>query len=412
MLTPSKLESLIDQVLPIAQLSGLECDHVHFELVDAEDIHALASYHGLPIRYAHWSFGKNYGRLKTAYDYRLSQIYELVINTRPFYAFIDRLNTDAQTLLILAHVFAHVDYFSHSRLFARTPHDILHKASRHARQIGQYRRIYGNEAVESLLDAAMVVADHVGTSLLMARGPGKEASDVLGYIALHSAHLQDWEREILLMIREESKYFWPQRLSKISNEGYATFWHTRLMRQITLSPKVAWEVAELNSKLLATKAPQLNPYALGSQLYNHLYAKKGLGAVFEARNMLDDAGLIRLALDDEVIQTCHLDIYRESDPNGNTPHADPAHIRAQLIQDVEHAGIPLLTVIAEESKPLGPLRIQHHYDGRDLDFYELPFALKAIAHRLWGGVVEIHTMKQGMHHIASHDGTKWADEVS
>ncbi len=411
MLTQSKLERLIGQIWPAAQLSGLEFEHIHFELVDAQDIHALASYHGLPIRYSHWSFGKSFGRLKTAYDYRLSQIYELVVNTRPFYAFIDRMNTEAQTLLILAHVLAHVDYFSHSRLFAGTSHDMIHNASRHARQIAYFRRIYGDEAVESLLDAAMVMADHVGTSLIMTNEPGEEPSDVLGYIALHSPVLQEWEREILLMIREESKYFWPQRVSKISNEGYATFWHTRLMRQLPLSPEITWEIAALNSKLVAIQPPQLNPYALGGQIYENLYRHQGLAGVFDARNLLDDAGLIRTGLSDDIIRRCHLDVYREQDSNFSSPHAEPTRIRAQLIQDVEHAGIPFLTIMKELSRPMGALNIQHHFDGRDLDFYELPFALKLLALRLWGAPVQIHTVKQGMHHIASHDGTRWADEV-
>ena len=63
MLTQTKLEILIEKILPHALRSGLEFPHIHFELVDTADIHALASYHGLPVRYAHWSFGKNFGRI-------------------------------------------------------------------------------------------------------------------------------------------------------------------------------------------------------------------------------------------------------------------------------------------------------------------------------------------------------------
>jgi stage V sporulation protein R len=85
MLTVTTLENLIERIMPAIEVSGLEFGHIHFELVKGSDMQALAAYQGLPMRYAHWSFGKNYSRLKTQYDFRQSHIYELVINNRPFF---------------------------------------------------------------------------------------------------------------------------------------------------------------------------------------------------------------------------------------------------------------------------------------------------------------------------------------
>ncbi|PSR30187.1 MAG: stage V sporulation protein R [Sulfobacillus benefaciens] len=409
MLTQTKLEILIKEILPLAQRAGLECPHIHFELVDAQDIHALASYHGLPVRYAHWSFGKTFGRLKTAYDYRMSQIYELVINARPFYAFIDRSSTDAQALLIVAHVLAHVDYFSHSRLFSTTTPNILHQSSWRSRRIADLGRIYGNNAVESLLDAAWVLGDHVGR-IGGHKEPAGDPSDILGFVAINSRVLEEWERQVLLMVRDESRYFWPQRLSKINNEGYATFWHTRLTRELSPGTEITWQIAHLNSRLLATTPPRLNPYALGARIYERLYQQHGITQVMAARNLLDDAGLIRIGLDEHVIRHCRLDVFREQDSALSSPYAGPEQIKTQLLQDVEHAGVPYLSV-SPRSREEGSLIIEHHFDGRDLDFYELPFALKAVSQRLWGGLVQLHTIKKGVHHIASHNGSRWADEV-
>ncbi len=409
MLTQAKLATLIEKILPHAESAGLVLPHVHFELVDAQDINALASYHGLPVRYAHWSFGKSFGRLKTAYDYRTSKIYELVINTKPFYAFIDRSSTDAQSALIVAHVLAHVDYFCHSRLFADVNSDVLNQMARHSHQISHMLRIYGQNAVESLLDAAMVLEDHVGR-ITKGKKPGQDPSDILGFIALNSPILADWERQILLMVRDESRYFWPQRLSKISNEGYATFWHTRLIRELSLGASMGWEMAILNSKLLTITPPQLNPYALGQRIYESLFHQYGMNHVMAARNLLDDAGLIREGLTEDVIRQCHLDVFREQESAFSSLRTEPGQIKRQLLQDVDDGGVPHLR-IHPKSREQSTLVIEHQYDGRDLDFYELPNALKIISQRLWGGLVQVYTMKQGVTHIASHNGSKWADEV-
>lgn len=410
MITPSTLNELVDTVWPVAELLGLSCDHIHFELVDGEDIQALASYQGLPIRYAHWSFGKSFGRLKTAYDYRLSHIYELVINSRPYFAFIDRSSTPAQAMLIVAHVMAHVDFFGHSRLFAPTNRLILHQTARHARYLAAMRQEYGTERVESLIDAGLVLADFLGP---VNASPivGTDPADVIGFVARYSPVLQDWEREVLLMLRAEAQYFWPQQISKISNEGYATFWHTRILRHLALTGDRLWDVAALNAKLLEVHPPTLNPYVLGSLLYQAIYREQGLAGVFQARDFWDDVGLIRGALTPEIAQTAQLGVYREKDAGNAAVAADVEKIRQQLIQDVEHGGVPYIHVMEDITKSTGELSLWHNDDGRELDFYQLPFALAQIAQRLWGAAVQIRTIRQGAPHVARHNGTQWTDEA-
>ncbi len=408
MLTTQRLEQLIEQVMPVAEREGLDIGRVHFELVDGRDLPALAAYQGLPLRYSHWSFGKSYSRLKTQYDFRASRIYELVINHHPYFAFLDRSTGESEALLIIAHVLAHVDFFENSRLFWQTDRKMLHTAAQHAHAIQRARIRYGEERVETLIEAALVVADYCGGTR-DGGYPGHQTDDLIGFIAGHSPILQDWERDVLLMIRREAQYFWPQAISKISNEGYAAFWHTRIVRNLSLSATQSWELAALNAKLLMVQSPQLNPYGLGRQLYEDIMRRNGRQGVFEARDFLDDAGLVRNSLTPAIVEQQHLGAYRDADSEPQMVSADFECVSRQLVKDLDHAGLPHLQW---QDPSGGGLDIMHHYDGRTLDFFQLPYAMRLIATRLWGQTVRLHTMKQGIAHVVSHDGTKWTDEIS
>ena len=91
-----ELEDAIAPVWEIAQGLGLDPYPVHYELVPASIMYEFGSY-GLPGRFSHWSHGKMYNRMKTQYDYGLSKIYELVINTNPSYAFLMEGNSVCRT---------------------------------------------------------------------------------------------------------------------------------------------------------------------------------------------------------------------------------------------------------------------------------------------------------------------------
>src|SRR5581483_856122 len=105
-----ELEEAIGQIHGIAERFGLDPYPVHFELVPATIMYEFGAY-GLPGRFSHWTHGRAYQQIKTQYDYGLSKIYELVINTNPAYAFLLENNTVLQNKLVAAHVLAHVDFF-------------------------------------------------------------------------------------------------------------------------------------------------------------------------------------------------------------------------------------------------------------------------------------------------------------
>ncbi len=408
MLRASDLQSLFDRLRPAIEESGLHLDHLHVDVVDADTLNALASYSGMPSRISHWSFGKTFHRLRTTHDYRMTQIYELVVNNRPAYAFLDRTTSKAQALMILAHVVAHVDFFQHNRLFYPTPYDMLTRMARHRHDFLELTRQHGVASVESLIDAAMVLMDFVGERPRVPVG-ASAPDDVMGFVIQHAPHLESWERHALATLYTEARYFWPQQLTKVSNEGYATFWHQRILRQTELSPEEAWEVSRLHASVVQVTQPQLNPYRLGLALYQQLWTDGGVDRVLDARTQYDDLGLIRSAFQEGMVEHSGLALYRPQESSPEPRVGSFAAIQSQLLRDLENGGIPHMSVQQEDSLP--ELALWHHHDGRDLDFTVLPFAMRLVASRLWKGKVRIRTVRQRVPHVVSHDGTQWEDSV-
>jgi stage V sporulation protein R len=407
MLSRKEVEAALERVFPVAERFGLDPGHVHFDIVPSAMVQTLASSGGLPVRYGHWSFGKARQRLQTAFDFRMTQIYELVLNHVPAYAFIDQSCSKAQVLMIAAHVLAHADYFRHHRGFADVPTDMVAVAARHRRTLETLRRIHGDEQVETLLNAAHVLADFSGETLSKA-GIGDLADDVLGFAARHAPRLEEWERQVLSIVWEETRYFWPQVMTRLANEGYATFFHTRLLRQLDLSPQEIWETAKLNAQIVQVSPPQLNPYRLGYQLFDEAFRQGGFAAVFAARDLYDDVGLVRAYLTSDGVLTAGLTVYREDDAKPLNRPVRAEEVKRRLLTDLDRAGLPRLLV---EEHGVNGLVLRHRHDGRDLDFAELPFALKAVAERLWKGPVTLLTHRQGVAHRVSHDGREWLDQV-
>ncbi|MBX5466320.1 MAG: SpoVR family protein [Firmicutes bacterium] len=403
---PDGLRDVVEQVGEVAERLGLPLWPVHFELVPSTDLPRLAAYGGLPVRYAHWSFGKQWGRLKTAYDYRQSQIYEMVINHHPAYAYLDASLSRARTLVVVAHVLAHVHVFRQHRLFRDVPKDAVAIMARHRRQFEAWRRTYGLGAVESLIDAAhpwMEFVGRPGTSC------GEDPQDVLGFVVRYGSCLADWERELLAALWREGRYFWPQVLTKVVNEGYATFWHRRIVREVALKGPEAWEVAKMQSELLAVHPPELNPYRLGVYLLDEAWASSGAAAVEDAATFLDDCGLVRTWLTPRTAARIGLGVVSLRDGAPAAPTLPFEDLKARLVRDLDHGGIPRLEVDREATRPGGTLVLRHCHDGRDLDFEPLPRVLEGMARHLWRGPVVLHTRRHDTPHRLTCEGGRCLD---
>src|SRR5579883_684580 len=258
-----RLRDAIDRAWEDALAFGLDPFPTHFELVPASIMYEFASY-GLPGRFSHWTHGKAYYRQKMHYDFGLSKIYEMVVNTNPSYAFLMEMNDLLQNTFVAAHVFGHTDFFKNNAYFQHTSRRMIDKVSVHAERIAKYEFDHGKAEVEHFLDAVLSIQEHVDYNLLIReekprdpdekipkspgpyddlwgmderakkaeeerdRRPGKPAKfpekpqkDILLFLAQHAPHLEPWQRDIIEIVRTEMLYFVPQMQTKIMNEGWA-----------------------------------------------------------------------------------------------------------------------------------------------------------------------------------------------
>src|SRR6476660_4457052 len=142
------LEYAIGEITEIAKGFGLDFYPMRYEICPADIIYTFGAY-GMPTRFSHWSFGKQFYRMKTQYDLGLSKIYELVINSNPCYAFLLDGNSLIQNKLIVAHVLAHCDFFKNNARFWHTNRNMVDSMSAASERISQYEMKYGTDAVET-----------------------------------------------------------------------------------------------------------------------------------------------------------------------------------------------------------------------------------------------------------------------
>ena len=270
---------------------GLDFYDVVFEVLDYDQLNEVAAYGGFPTRYPHWRFGMEYEELAKSYSYGLSKIYELVINNNPVYAYLMKANAPVEQKLVMAHVFGHADFFKNNLWFSQTNRRMIDAMANHATRVRSHVDRHGVEAVEDFIDACLSLenlidyharlhraAGATGTARAAAgtrtrttptavprlqskaymepyinppafleeqkakiaerakrkrQVPEEPQRDVLQFLLEH-APLENWERDILGIVREEAYYFAPQGMTKIAERGLGRYWHSTIMTQRAL----------------------------------------------------------------------------------------------------------------------------------------------------------------------------------
>lgn len=432
----------------IAAAAGLDCYPQEFELVSYEDMLAHEAYLGLPSRYPHWSFGKAYERRKTFYRYNLSGLpYEMVINSNPCLAYLMKDNTLLLQILTMAHVYGHNDFFKNNRLFktGTRAEYALEMFKGHADRIRRYIAdpSIGYERVERILNAAhclrfqtyRVVGEKQLTrqeqkERLMSRGQPAanehsllekrsertvpdlsriplEPEDDLLLFMLEYADLTDWEKDILTMVREESLYFLPQVETKIMNEGWASFWHYRLLSQLNLDQGMHMEFIKRHNQVISPMEGGMNPYHLGYKIFDKLEREQGLEFIFAVRAQHRDASFILTHLDEALCRELNLFEYRKRGRDYLVSEVADREgwkaIRNSLASVVGINNIPNIRVTE-----VGPrnqvLLLEHEYDGREL---QLEYAHQTLKHlsQFWGGTVRLRTKVRDTQQLLESDGT-------
>src|SRR6201991_945335 len=132
---PANLAAIQERIEGFARDYGLDFYPTIFELIDADQLNAVAAYGGFPNRYPHWRFGMEYEQLSKGYEYGLSKIYEMVINNNPSYAYLLESNMDADQKLVMAHVYGHVDFFKNNFSFQHTNRKMMDEMANHATRV-------------------------------------------------------------------------------------------------------------------------------------------------------------------------------------------------------------------------------------------------------------------------------------
>ncbi|HTT05108.1 MAG TPA: SpoVR family protein [Steroidobacteraceae bacterium] len=427
----------------LARRLGLDWSPVIFEAVPDSFMTEIAVY-GLPVRMPHWSFGARYNYQLVQRHMGYSRLFEVVFPGNPGHAYVAESNALADNILVTAHVLGHADFSRNNMLFRRcqeqvSEHIVEHAAS-HAHQIERHIEAYGPEAVEQVLDAALSLEQYIDVDQPLRRerypeyqsepvpavddafrtryialdasaesvwSPRKQRApvpphperDLLWFIATYAPEMESWERDIFLAVREESFYFFPVYATQVMNEGWASYWHARLLREADFVPQAAYvDAIKCHSDVVRPIAAgeqialSVNPYHLGFTLWEQIVKEAGLEAARGIMRQDDDFSFIRNYLTRELAARMGLFQYRKQD-NGQVKvlEEDIDALRESLLLEKYNFGAPRVAV--SELKNDGTLVLQHHsrIDGRGLDVERSRRVLDYVQ-RVWRRPVQLLTV--------------------
>jgi stage V sporulation protein R len=261
--------------------------------------------------------------------------------------------------------------------------------------------------------------------------PRERERDVLGFLLEH-APLERWERDCLEVIREEALYFLPQMQTKIMNEGWATYWHSRLLTERILDASEIIDYADNAAGVLATSGGRLNPYKLGVELLrdveerwdkgqfgkewedcDDLDAKRnwnlrlGLGRkkIFEVRALYNDLTFLDEFLTPEFCARHKLFAIQWSNKADRfeIETREFKKVKEKLLFQLTNSGNPFIFVDDANHDNRGELRLVHEHDGLDLKVDYAREVLRSLQ-RIWKRPVLIRTVVDHKPTILRYDG--------
>ncbi|HWB46808.1 MAG TPA: SpoVR family protein [Hyphomicrobiaceae bacterium] len=312
---------------------GLDIYPNQIEVITAEQMLDSYSSIGMPLMYRHWSFGKRFARDEVLYRRGMRSLaYELVINSDPCISYVMEENSMTMQALVLAHAaYGHNHFFKNNYQFQlwTQPDHIIDYLGFAKSYVADCEERYGQEAVESVLDAAHALMNH-GISRDLRPRPrnidkhereraarrraheeatydviyttlpeitreesadpadpqheqrrlGLPEENLLYFLEKNAPKLEDWQRELLRIVRLLAQYFYPQRQTKMMNEGCATFVHYEILNRLydrgLLTDGSMLEFLHSHSSVVFQPAfndrrfSGINPYALGFAMMNDI----------------------------------------------------------------------------------------------------------------------------------------------
>ncbi len=322
------IEQYHEVIKHTAQRYGLDTYPNQLEIITAEQMMDAYASVGMPVNYRHWSYGKEF--ISTEKNYRRGHMglaYEIVINSNPCISYLMEENTMAMQALVIAHAaYGHNSFFKGNYLFrmwtdASSIIDYLVYAKNY---VSECEERHGMQTVEEFLDSCHALQNHgvdryrrpsrkslaqelrerkereayaqrqvndlwrtlpkraekAGEAAESRRFPEEPQENLLYFIEKNAPLLEPWQRELVRIVRKVAQYFYPQRQSQVMNEGWATFWHHRLLNQMYddgyLTDGVMMEWLKSHTNVIFQPPvghpaySGLNPYALGFAMYTDL----------------------------------------------------------------------------------------------------------------------------------------------
>lgn len=482
---PRELDKWRAKIETWAREYGLDFFTTVFELLDWNQINMVAAYGGFPNRYPHWRFGMEYEQLSKSYSYGLSKIYEIVINNDPCYAYLLHSNKLVDQKLVMAHVYAHCDFFKNNVYFAPTPRNMMDQMANHKIRVQRFIDKLGFDRVEGFIDTCLSLENLIDYQRpFLKEKPAKRIDDedeteerdvhklrvdkeyleefinpraflqlqrqrrekeskerlkipkhperdVMGFLLEH-APLSRWEYDILSIIRKEAYYFAPQAQTKIMNEGWASYWHSRIMTEKALTDDEVIDFADHHSGTTLMTPQRLNPYKIGIELFRHIEErwdkgrfgkeywecddmvarknwdrKTGLGRqkIFEVRRIYNDVGFLDEFLTPEFCRDYKLFAYSYNPLSNRYEISDREFkaIKTKLLASLTNFGQPIIAVVDANHGNRGELKLRHEHEGIDLD---IPYARETLRnlYQIWKRPVLIETRVNNQIKIHRFDG--------
>jgi stage V sporulation protein R len=378
--------------------------------------------------------------------------------------------------MVIAHVLGHVDFFKNNTYFSKTNRRMVESVSTHAQRMMEYEFKYGRKTVERFLDSVLAIEEHIDPYffikrelpiaeekrrqeqrrkdgpyddlwLLDQRGQANASADgdkdpreseqtprerlpekdLLFYIMKNSPTLAPWQRDAIAMVHEEMEYFVPQMQTKIMNEGWASIWHARIMRELDLTDNEHIEFANLHSGVVSPQKGQLNPYYLGYKIYEDIERRwnepsaeerekfgrtgnQGREKIFEVRELENDVSFLRNYLTEELCEELDLFVFELIEEEEWTiTEKRWEKVRDQLVSNMTNFGFPYLQVEDGDYNGNRELYLKHRYEGTELD---LRYGRKALehVHALWGRPVHLETMIDDESTVLHFNGNEHAED--
>lgn len=477
-----RLTEFGQKIQEIGREFGLDFFPQEFDVIPAQKMLEILAYH-FPVNFSHWSFGRDYEREKTKYEYGFGIPYEVVLNSDPSRAYLMNTNPLPVQIMVMAHVYAHNDFMKNNFHFKPTRRDMLPSASETAIRFQKYEKRFGQEDVERVIDSGLSIDANIDPDFFIreeseeeqkerltapsakpeTRGPyddliGRKKQDrppvnhynsktpleperdVLLYIINHSPKpLKEWEKDVLSVIRDQSRYFMPQRRTKIMNEGWATYWHMRIMDRLfkerLLNEEEHGFYNLYNARVLATNPRMPNPYLVGLRFFEDIEDRwnkgrfgkeweecedpnkkeswdlemgEGREKIFEVRRRYSDRFFIEEFLTEKLVEELNLYLYEGQQEHGEIRYVITEkgwrRIKNLLVSQLSTFGTPMIMVEDGDYRGKRELYLKHAFEGIELD---QEYREKTMEHvfYLWDRPTHLESLVDGNKVVFSFDGT-------